>query len=79
MNLHAIMTMSVQNGIRVTFLLKNVDDTVVLLALKGFNSHHFYMFPCSRIAQIASVGKPQFKTIIFALKLRLQSVKSDII
>ena len=46
-------------------LIDTVEDIVVFLGLKVFNSDETYTFSCNRNAQVTFVGKPQLKIIIF--------------
>ena len=42
-------------------LIKNVEDIVVFLGLKVFNSDNFYTFSCNRNARVTFVKNPQWK------------------
>ena len=41
-----------------------VEEIVVLIDLKVFNSDNFYMFSCTRNAKICFVEKPKMKKIL---------------
>ena len=46
-----------QRDPRNLYLINNVDDIVIFPGLKMFNSDNFYMFSCSRNAQVTLMEK----------------------
>ena len=46
-------------------LIKNVEDTVVFLCFKMFNSDNFYLFCCSKNTQVGYVENSDLKTSSF--------------
>ena len=68
MTFHTNMTMpDLQRYPTNLYLINNLEDIDIFLGLKMFNSDNFYMFSCSRNAQVTLVEKPQLKIISFKL------------
>ena len=52
-----------------------MEDIVIFLGLKVFNSDHSYMVSCSKNAKVTFVEKPQEKIIIFKkIKIEMQAM-----